>query len=106
MFQEEVHPPRQVELVLAVSHHDLLEQAVDTFEDVGKTHLPDSVHCRFRVVLDVLESLIELENDLDEKFCGASVHEDLLDGRVRGVPRRNDLGVGRPVYLTRQLLQN
>jgi hypothetical protein len=86
VFQEEVDPPRQVELVLAVSHHDLLKQAIDTLKDVGETHLPDSVHRSFRVVLDVLEPLIELENDLDEKFSGASVHQDLLDGRVGGVP--------------------
>ena len=34
VFQEEVHPPRQVELILTVTHHDFLQKTVNPLKDI------------------------------------------------------------------------
>lgn len=85
MLQEEVHPTRQVELVLLVPHHDLLEQLVHSLEDLLDADSLGTVYRRLRVLFDEDEGHKEVVDDLDEEFGGASLDEYLLDEWIGGV---------------------
>lgn len=87
VFEEEVDPAGQVEFVFAVADYDLFEETIDAFKDVSESHLSYAIHCGIWVVFNVLEPLVQLVNDLDEQLSGSGVHNNLLNGRVGGVPR-------------------
>lgn len=64
MFEEEVDPPRQVELVLLVSHHYLLQQLVNTLENLLDSDSLGAVYRCFGVFLDEDKGNEEVVDDL------------------------------------------
>lgn len=66
MLQEDIHPPRKVELVLLVSHHDLFEEFVDSLEDLLDADSLGSILGGLGVLFDEYEWDEEVVDDLDE----------------------------------------
>lgn len=65
MLKEEIYPSGQVNLVGLVAHHHLLQQLVDSLEDVTDLDTLSSVIAGFAIVLDENEGKVESIDYLD-----------------------------------------
>lgn len=106
MFQEQIDPPRKIELVLLVSHNYLFQQFVGALEDVLDPDPLNTINRCLWIFFDEDKRYEEMVNVLNKQLSGASLHQYLLDKRIGSVSRRHDLSITSPIYLPGQQLQN
>jgi len=87
VLEEEVDPPRQVELVLLVTHHDFLQQLVNALENLLDSDPLGAVSRCLGVLLNEDKGNEEVVDDLYKQFSSARFNKNLLDERIGGVSR-------------------
>lgn len=74
MLEEQIDPPRKIELILLVTHNDLFQQFVGALEDILDPDPLYTVHRGLGVLFDEDKRNEEMVNVLNKQLSGSCLH--------------------------------